>query len=330
MSVENMNVPAGQNPSQPAMSEDDEFDAAMAEATADEGAPAHAAADPDSDGPASGTGEPPVPADEAATQATPAAGNAPSGNPDNSDIWANAPPELKAAYEQERRDAELRFKSVQGRQSAADRELERLRAEHAEMQRRLQSNPSSKEANQGTSESETPDPYKQLVEDYPEIAGPLVENLKKLQSELSQVQQGVGTFQQERELTYYKQQQDLLTEKQPDWLTVLGDERFGGWLQEQPKAVQETFERNSKAIVDGNEAAWLVGQFKTALGIGAQSAPQQQQQPSPEASRRAKQLASGRDFSGGSGAPVAEGIPDDFDAALNAYAEQEDAQRRRR
>lgn len=245
MSVENMKVPAGQSPSH-AQDDDDEFDAAMAEATADEGAPAHAAADPDSDGPASGTDEPPVPAGSAATQATPAAGNAPSGNPEHSDIWANAPPELKAAYEQERRDAELRFKSVQGRQSAADRELERLRAEHAELQRRMQSEPSAKEGKQGASESQAPTARDKAVEDYPEIAGPLVEDIKRLESQLSQVQQGVGTFQQEREQTFYKQQQDLLTEKQPDWLTVLGDERFGGWLQEQPKAVQETFERNSQ------------------------------------------------------------------------------------
>lgn len=328
MTTVNKKMPADQSSSPDAPGSDDEFDAAMAEATADENAPAPAAADPRSDGQDDGTDEPPAPADKAAAHAPPAADDAPSGNPDTSDIWANAPAELREAYEREKRDAELRIKSIQGRQSAADRELQRLRAELEDRQRQQQSNAGGEQGNQGQSESEGDDPYKQLVEDYPEIAGPLVENLKSVQAELSQLKQGVGTFEQERQLTYLKQQQDILTEQQPDWQTALQDERFGGWLQEQPKPVQEAFERNKEAIWDGAEAAWLVGQFKTSLGIGAK--PTEQQQPPSQASRRAKQLASGRDFAGGSGAPVAEGIPDDFDAAMNAFAEQEDARSRRR
>ena len=327
MSTEIATLPASQTPSQPAPDADDEFDAAMAEATADEGAPAPAAADLRTDGPADGTDEPPAPGGEPAAQAPSAAPNAPNGNPDHSDIWANAPAELRQAYERAQRDAELRLKSIQGRQSAADRELQRLRAEHEELQRRLQANAGGEQGKQGGSADGEPadDPYKQLVEDYPEIAGPLVENLKAVQAELNQLKQGVGTFEQERQIAYFQQQQELLTQKQPDWQDVLKDDRFGGWLQEQPKPVQDVFERNSQAIVDGNEAAWLVGQFKTALGIGQGAPPQQQQ-----ANRRAKQLASGRDFSGGSGAPVTDSIPDDFDAAMNAFAEQEDARMRRR
>jgi hypothetical protein len=324
MSTENTKLRTDQTPSQGAPDSDDEFDAAMVEATADEDAPANAAADPWTDGPTDGTGEPPAPA-AAAAQASPAAHSAPSENPNDSDLWAKAPAELRDAYERDKRDAELRLKSVQGRQSAADRELQRLRAELEEAKRAAQTGA----ATGGTATSHShegddgEDPYRQLVEDYPEIAGPLVENLKQVQSELRTLRQGVGTFEQERQLAYFKQQQDLLTEQQPDWMETLRDDRFGGWLQEQPKPVQESFERNREFIVDGSEAAWLVGQFKTTLGIT-------RGQPAPQANRRAKQLASGRDFSGGAGGPVTDGIPDDFDAAMNAYADMEDARGRRR
>jgi hypothetical protein len=324
MSTENQTMHTQQPSSQNAPETDDEFDAAMAEATADEGAPAPAAAGYQSDDLDDGTGEPPAPADAAAAFATPAAGNAPSGDPSNSDIWANAPAAYRQAYEQAQRDAELRLKSVQGRQSAADRELQRLRAELEETRRGVQTNAGGSQGEQQQGQQpQSEDAFKQLVEDYPEIAGPLVEQLNAVRAELESLKPAVGNFQQQQETAFYVQQQELLTQQQPDWQTVLADDRFGGWLQEQPLPVQQAFERNSERIADGREAAWLVGQFKTALGIG-------QGQPSQQASRRAKQLASGRDFGGGSGAPVAEGIPDDFDAAMNAFAEQADARMRRR
>lgn len=326
MTTENTNLPADQNPPQDAPGEDSEFDAAMDEAAAEEGAPASAAADPDSGASFDGTDEPPAPATPAAADAPPAEGSdaSPSGNPTDSDIWANAPAEYRQAFEQMKRDAELRLKSVQGRQSAADRELQRLRQERAELEQRLQSQPTGEQDNSGE-QQQTEDPYAQLVEDYPEIAGPLVEQLRAVQAKLGEVEKVAGTFQQERELTFYKQQQDILTEQQPDWQTALGDERFGGWLSEQPLPVQQAFERNASKIVDGREAAWLVGQFKTALGIG-----QSQQTGQPQANRRAKQLASGRDYGRGGGGPVTDAIPDDFDAALNAYADQADARAHRR
>lgn len=324
MNIENGIVPANQNPAPSAADSEDEFDAAMSEATSDDGAPEQPAARPDPDDFGPGPGEHPAPADEAAARATPAANNAPSGDPSNSDFWANAPADIRQAHELAMRDAELRFKSVQGRQSGADRELQRLRAENEQL---LKGRQSDQGAAQEDEQSDSPDPFKQSAEDYPEIVGPFVEKFKTVQTKLDELEQGVGVFQKERENAFYAQQQELLAVQHPDWMDVIEDDRFGGWLQDQPLPVQEVYQRNIRKIADGREAAWLVGQFKAGVGIGQQAAPQQ---PSQQASRRAKQLASGRDFGSGSGSPIADGIPDDFDAAMGAFAEQADAKARRR
>lgn len=323
MAQEQGKTPAEQGSPQDAQ-DLDEFDAAMAEATSDDEAPGQpAASDPPADD-GNDTDEPPAPADKAAADAPPADKASPGGSPQDDDVWANAPSELRQRYDESKRDYELRLKSIQGRQSAADREVARLRQQIADMQNAGKGSGSESGTGEQSSAGEASDDrFKQLLEDYPEIAGPLVEELNALKAQLKPIEEGVSTVQQEREAAFYIAQQQKLEEAHPDWLDTLKDDRFGGWLQEQPRRVQEAFERNRQAIVDGEEAAWVVGSFKEGLGIGKQPDPQDDPKKGQD-ERRAKQLASGRDYGRGSGPPAANEIPDDFDSAVNAYADQAD------
>jgi hypothetical protein len=321
------NLAAEQNPQAPPPSDADEFDAAMAEAAAAvDGAPADPAAAPDP--PAdegAGTGEPPAPAAQpAAADAPPADGTPSPSGPSQDDIWAKAPPELREAFETERRNAELRIKSVQGRQSASDRELQRARDELAALKQGKQ--PAAGGDGERQSDGEpSDDRFKALREEYPEIAGPLLDYIGELEGKLKPLEEGVGQVRQDRTEAFIAQQIGVLTEKAPDWQTALADDRFGGWLSEQPRRLQEAFKRNEATIVDGEEAAWVVDQFKSAMGI-APPAPAPTPTPAPQDERRQKQLANGRDFGRAAGPAATDGIPDDFDAAFDAFSARKDKQ----
>lgn len=318
-----------QNASQPdnadaSPSSDEDFDAAVAEFSGDQSEPDLSAADTsDPKEPLPGASESPAPADAAASkEPTAGAGAPPDQAKPQDDIWANADPALRKAHEDAIRDANLRFEGARGRQSASDRELQRLRAQLAERDRQQAGAGAGTGQPQGqggqtADEPEVAEHLKQLREEYPEVAGPLLDEMARLRGTISQLQAPVGAMQQREAQAHYQAQENRLTELHPDWQATAQDDRFGGWLATQPQAIREAMERNFNAIVDGHEAALVIGKFKADLGIGAK--PSEPDAGAIEAQdRRQRQLAAGRD-TGRTGPSVTTGVPDDFDAAVDAF-----------
>lgn len=301
---------------------EEEIDAAFAEFVTDDEAPANkAAADDVLAGETDGSlDEDPAPADKAAAE-PPAAGDEPPAgqDPSKNDIWANAPPELRAAHEAAQRDANLRLEGIRGRQSASDREVERLRRELEQLKGGASDDQTQEQKDDAGAkalgmESEQ---LKQLREDYPEVAGPLLDVISGLTAKIGQLEKGVGKFEDQELQSHLNAQEQLLTERHGDWKDVGADDRFAGWLQNQPKAIRDAMERNFHAIVDAEEAALVVGKFKTDMGIAsATQAPQNQ--PDPLQQKRERQKQAGRD-AGRSGPPAAAGIPEDIEAAADYW-----------
>lgn len=325
-----MTTNAVQNPGQseeaanPAPTEDEDFDAVMdAAISAHEGAPAdNAAADFGREQQQQDAGEPdPAPAD-AAAPAPGADGNPSPQGSATDDIWANAPAELREAYERQQRDWDLRLRSANGRVSAFQRQLAQYQ-QQTQQQPARQQEPEQRETQQPSSGStgiNLQDPKLQaLREEYPEVAGPLLDVIADLSQQLTGVRQVAGTFEQQQAEQFLAAQEQSLAQAHPDWQQAATDDRFAGWLQTQPLAIQEAFKRNHDAIVNADDASLVIGMFKQAVGFSSQ--PQQQQQPTPAPTndpRRQRQLASARDV-GRTPPPVATGIADnDFDAHLDA------------
>lgn len=302
----------------------EDFDAVLdAAIAASEGAPADdAAAGFQQDDGKQNADEEPAPASDAADQvpgadggdATPPQGSA-------NDPWANAPPELREAFEKEKRDWELRFRSANGRVSALQRQIAQQQTpkqEPAQQQPQTQQEETHQPNAGATSGINLKDPkFQQMREDFPEVAGPLLDLLDVVVGRLDQVSKTTGSVEQQQAEQYLAVQEQTLAEQHPDWKVAASDDRFGGWLQEQPLSIQQAFERNREAIVDGRDASLVIGMFKQAVGFSSQ----QQQQPAPSApapdQRRQRQLASGRDV-GRTAPPVATGIADnDLDAHLD-------------
>lgn len=316
---------SGQIPSNPdgaddALSLDEEFDAGLAEFTGETEAPAAAAAegsDEDSAPPAAAT---PAPAPAAAPKETAAGATPPAEQTPTDDIWANAAPELRQAHEAAIRDERLRTETIKGRQSAADRKIAELQAKLAQAGQGDQGgSPQQPDGNEPRQVAPADDAaLRQLREDYPEVAGPLLDLIAKQNEQLAKLTPAVSAFETQQQSAFLSEQESLLTKEHSDWADAASDDRFGGWLESQPRAIKEAMERNYSAIVDGAEAALVIGKFKADVGFQGKASPTPTPTPSPTQTRRAKQLAGGRD-AGGNGPALAAGIPDDFDAATDVF-----------
>lgn len=306
----------------------DDFDVAMSELTASSD---HAPAD---DAAADGEGDPDQgskvaedqpgsdgPQAKEAGNNDQAAGNQPPAQKQSDDIWANAPTELREAYERERADWNHRLSSTQGRLSVADRELARLRREAG-------TPPSGQSHSEsGGSQQQADNPFeseqiKALREEYGEVAGPILDLLEAQNRKLAALAAPVEVVAQQQHEAARNSEISIFTTAHPDWDQYVNDERYPQWLSQQPKAVQEAADRAIN-VEDGQEAAWLLTQFKASIGVMPSAPPAGQQnsgngnrQPAPDP-KRARQLAAGRD-GGSSAPPVQSGVPDDFDGAFDA------------
>ena len=312
----------------------DEFDLAVDDEIASRNeAPADAAAAEEQGDPIEidGQEEPGQPGPEAGAGTTdPVA--APPAPADPSDIWANAPAELREAYQREIADRDHRLSSTQGRLSAADKELARLRAERSstsggQQGRQQPAGQQGQEPTPAGSPFES-DAVKRLREEYGEIAEPILGILQSQAEELASLRAPVNEYAQDRANQATLSQMQILANAHPDWQTYTTDPRYPEWLETQPKAIQEAASR-AVMLEDGQEAAWLLGQFKQSVGANIPT-PTPTPTPTPPSSsrdpRRARQLAAGRD-GGAAAAPVQSGVPDDVDAALDFFADKKARER---
>lgn len=317
----------------PAPSTEQDFDAAFAELTADPETPADAAVSQEPEIPAPAAAEEPAPAPAAAHSPSADGPSSPQGQATD-DIWANAPAELREAHERQMRDADLRVRSANGRVSALNRQLQNYRqqgeqtgTEPQTQQRETQTQVPSAQPGQIDLNAEQ---YQRLREEFPEVAGPLLDLIAMQNGQIQRFAQTAGAFEQQQVSAVISEQERLLTEQHPDWNEVTQDDRFGGWLETQPTSIKQALQRNFDAIVDGADAALVIGKFKQDMGIGAAPPPPPNPQPTPsQDDRRQRQIAGGRD-PGRTPPPVQTGIPDEFDAATDAFMARRERQQQQR
>lgn len=235
------------------------------------------------------------------------------------DIWANASPELKAAYEAAQtraRNAEHAASSDRGRIAALQRQIDQLKAGGAAGVPAANGQP--------VNPLET-DLFKRLKEDYPEIhealSGPLAAITAELAATKNTVIERAEADRQAAEEGFYARQEEELNRRVEGAFDLVADPRFVTWLQTQPNYVQQAAIRNGQRIEDVDEAADLVGRFKSFIDGAGSSRPATPSNTAPLADRRRAQLASASTVSTRSPSAVA-GVPEDPEAAWNYFAEQ--------
>lgn len=190
-------------------------------------------------------------------------GKQPSGDGQQTqDIWATAPPELKAAYEaaqEQVRKLEQAERSNRGRLSALQRQINELTA-------KPKAAPEQGAAD-GDQDGNIDDELRIVADEYPEVAKPFLKAITSLQAEItrqSKVLEAIGT---ERQQAALNEQDELLSQEHPDWrdLVEQNESDFTAWLDAQPRHIKEAAIRNAEGIVDAAEAADVISRFKAHL-----------------------------------------------------------------
>ena len=224
------------------------------------------------------------------------------------DIWANASPELRAAYEQsvaERKrlgQDQAHLRQVLG---SRNRELEELRQRLAAPQGAA----SGQDAGNDDPEIQS------LMDEYPEIAAPLVKRLKVMEERMARTSETLQSVAQERTSATLAQIEQDVRSRFADYDQVLGQNgaAFKAWLDVQPRHIREAAERNGRTIVDAAETIDVLDRFYAHIGRGSGAEPGNQPDPSQSlADRRQRRLETAHNVRS-RGPSVAAGIPAEGD-----------------
>lgn len=239
---------------------------------------------------------------------------------DDEALWANAPPDLKAAH-----DAQIKALQTAGTEHAR-RSIEGRIAAYT---RRLRERDAAATQPPPQKPEEAADPLAELAAEYPEIAKPLQEKLAPIADKLKQIDEDARSRQEaaDRDMDAELQaNEQLLEAEHPGWEQYLTDNGavFGAWIVDQPLFYRQAFLANQRAIVDPEAAILTIDAFKDFVAghyepPAQASASVEQQGLNP---RRTAQLAGSAAPHTAGRRPTVSGIPQDGDeeAIWKAFA----------
>lgn len=189
----------------------------------------------------------------------------PSGSETQDDIWAKAPPELRAAFEAERKareEAQGVLRTQSGRLSTTQREL-------AELKRRQAETPAEGEGSQPGEADERSARLAATKDEYPDVTSAIIDevtDLRQIVAELRQDRSRAAEAEaRQAELDHAETlaaNEAMLVEKFPDWQETVESDAFTEWALQQPKIIHEGILANANGIVDPASALKIIGDFK--------------------------------------------------------------------
>lgn len=225
-------------------------------------------------------------AGQGANDATPDADAGSASRDETSDdLWANAPQALREAYEAERvarGKAENLVRSNGGRLAQAYNELNALKA-------KLASDRDEGGATEKGEEASTrEDRLKQLREEYPDVAAPILDQMANLEASVNELKQAQTSQTEAQATDFYREQRDALVSRHTDFDQVVASPEYRDWLGQQPQLVQRVIAENAARIVNAEDCAFVIDRFKAETGYGGGQAEAEQL-----AQKRGRQLNAG-------------------------------------
>lgn len=241
-----------------------------------------------------------------------AEGKPPASQESTDDIWANADPKFREAFQSERDKAvrlEQQLRTQDGRLSSAQRQLNQLRQQLAP---KRDAEGAAEEGKEAKDEEER---LKQLREEYPDVAAPLLDKIAKLEGVVgSLTTQTQVSLEAEGEALTAREEAKLL-ERHSDWGDYgekgKSNKEFVEWVMRQPRYIIEGVQRNGSEIVDSVEVSDILDRFKKETGRIADQA-----QRDAIVRKRENQLEAARQPANRQPA-VASGSEDDFSSEWN-------------
>lgn len=209
------------------------------------------------------------------------------------DVLAGADPAVVAHIEQlrtEKQKAQNLARANGGRLAQSLNELAALRAKLA---------PARDESAAGEGEAANRDErLEQLREEYPEVAGPILDRMLKLEERIAVIGTAETARAESAVVEALGGNMEALVERHPDLPNIVAaGSGYAEWLATQPPSIQRIVQENAQAVVNAEDAAMVFDKFKAETGFG---------RPAPQdpaairaAAKRASQLEAGRSATGG-------------------------------
>lgn len=205
---------------------------------------------------------------EAKAGATPSADADTASREETSDDLGDDPVKLKAALAAEREargKAESVASSHGGRLAQALNELNDLK-------KQLKPDKAKGATPEGEEATDEDERIKQLREDYPEVAVPLLEKMAQLEDDLRKLtgsKEATTTEATEAEVqTLLKEQLDTLKSRHGDFEKAVTSEDYKTWLPQAPAWARRVIQENTPNIVNAAECAEVLDLFKSKTGWG--------------------------------------------------------------
>jgi len=199
-----------------------------------------------------------------------------------------------------------KYNSDLGRQHAFQKKV-------SEQQQYIQQLESQLKRGHGGQAAMTPDEWKVIQDDYPEIARGMQSYIGQLEArhkaEIESVRRDLQPIQQQAQDSFISDQFRILEMQHPDYREVAQSESFKLWVQAQPSHIQDMMSSNQ-----AGDAAYLIRTYKNDLMPGIQASTELKQ-------RREKQLRQAQTVPA-RGSRTRSNMPpeDDFEAAFEFFA----------
>lgn len=249
------------------------------------------------------------------------------------DIWADAKPEHKAAYEavaKERDDKVAHARRIGGTVAGYQRQVDSLKRELDEARKGKPSDTKTDDkgtSNAGGSILDDPD-IKKATDEYPEVMRPLNKVLERLERRAANAERELGGISDEKRQAHLVEQSRIVVSAHPDYSQIAKSPEFTDWYRKAPTYIQEGVRRNAQKVVDGAEVSHIVKLYKLENGITTPNPAPRDPAPSdpkPSQSRRSHQLESALTPTPRNTAPKARdsGPPDDEEGAWRYWQERD-------
>tara|TARA_Y100000310_G_scaffold335304_1_gene416955 strand:+ start:479 stop:1531 length:1053 start_codon:yes stop_codon:yes gene_type:complete len=248
------------------------------------------------------------------------------------DIWKNATPEQRAAFEaaqDETKQARQDWNRMRGTVSGLSRKAN-------DLQTQLDASRPATTGSDGPTEANAvfaSENWKTFEDEYPELANPVKAEVQALfgaqEARIQTLERGMAGISTERRSDNLAQQVEIVHAAHPDYDTIAKSDAFQQWYEQAPPYIRAGVERNAVDITDGNEVAHIVKMFKQETGAASPEPPDKDEADPAETNghdpnqaldgKRRRQLESSNAPRTRSPGAVTTGIPDDEEGAWNAY-----------
>lgn len=236
--------------------------------------------------------------------------------PPRAKSWKEAPEEWRQVFEQE---IEHRKRSDENRIAAYQRQIAELKAQTpapaaGDKPQPSDQKPEGEKAARG-------DRFKQVREDFPDLADPFIEEIAELRQEVERVREvanNIKALDEQQQQEALAANDEALLQKHPDFYDTLKErsKEFNDWLQtEAPAKFGAIVQANRQGIYDPIGASSVFEAFKAFIGSPTEP-------PNPSADRRSRQLRGAAAPSSGGGPRPGNLHPEtgDFDAHFSRFA----------